>query len=355
MVYSVFIISMDRDEQVNWKNLIGDTSLGTHVAGAVVAGIEDLAGFSFYDKYANMLTGAKSVALTGSMIESMSVKTYINRRENFEITEDHMEDKKAKDLLHTITIKGRLEPPDMLFAMGKKIAQKKDTSRIWKWANVHFNGAENDYFRKVVATVYSEADKQFRAFFLKKAFVESYEEIFDKNGEGTFNLVIKEAITGAAPQVGQDKEIEAKGPTFKVTKLSAAKDISKAAKTASKDAKTASKVIKSVVGENETTKKLDRYSKVVDSIDSGVDNVVKGMKPSDLGDEIDRRVKDFKKDALDQKEKGTSTTDKSSKVLPDGSTETTTTETATDGTVTTTVTTTKKDGSTSTKKSTKKS
>lgn len=79
------------------------------------------------------------------------------------------------------------------------------------------------------------------------------------------------------------------------------------------------------------------------------------MKPSDLGDEIDRRVKNFKKDALDQKEKGTSTTDKSSKVLPDGSTETTTTETATDGTVTTTVTTTKKDGSTSTKKSTKKS
>ena len=361
MVYSVFILF--GSDKKKYKDFMGDTSLGAHAAAAAMDAVSDAVGFEVGDYYANKLSDKKSVALTGNVTEmtfstSIITKTkYQTRGGNRYFYPDEIEDVGAKKLKHTLTVKGNLEYPNILFALGAEKAKKKDTSRIWTWANTPLGVAKSAnentkrlYYRDVVATVFSTDDRQFRAIHLKDAFVGSYDEYFDKNGEGHFTLVINKMIE-MHPNAGEDEfDIHANGPEFSWTPASVASDIGKAAKTAGKLVEDAANVTEKIVGkDNEAVKKMH---KAAEGMDKGGDDIQKvlsdgsAFNPDEIAKEVDEHAKFVKetKDLHDGKKDDNEVQNTEVKYLDDGSTEITVTVINDDGSKDITITTKDKKG-----------
>ena len=359
MVYSVFILF--GSDKKKYKDFMGDTTLGAHAAAAAMDAVSDAVGFEVGDYYANKLSDKKSVALTGNVTEmtfstSIITKTkYQTRGGNRYFYPDEIEDVGAKKLKHTLTVKGNLEYPNILFALGAEKAKKKDTSRIWEWANTPLGVAKNNeikkyYYRDVVATVFSTDDRQFRAIHLKDAFVGSYDEYFDKNGEGHFTLVINKMIE-MHPNAGEDEfDIHANGPEFSWTPASVASDIGKAAKTAGKLVEDAADVTEKVLGkDNEAVKRMHNVAKLADKGGDDIQKYVSdgsGWNPDDIAKEVDEHAnlgRDTKHLYDGDTESEITETKPEVNYLPDGSTETTVTTTNPDGSKDITITTEKKD------------
>ena len=347
MNYSVFIF--DTEENQNFMDFIGSTDIGTAVANAAAGAAASFVGFDFFDKYANKLKKEKSVALTGSMVESVKVTTSIIKRTKYIVGENQMEDTPSKDLKSVITVTGRLESANTLFGLGSSIAKKKDASRIWEWANTPIGSPENDYYRDLVILVSSENEKRFRGFIYGNVNVDSYEEFYDKNGEGHFTLVMGKMLRSVFD--GAAADIRVKGPDFEVKPdLAVVSDISKAAKTASKDLKAVTKSTEKILGkDNEFSKKLktvDRFDKGIDSMIDGVDKtIVHGdLSTDNISDQIDKQSDAFRKDFQNESEKTNTSTKTDTQTQKDGTKIEKTTETANDGTKTITVKTTKPDG-----------
>ena len=359
MVYSVFILF--GSDKKKYKDFMGDTTLGAHAAAAAMDAVSDAVGFEVGDYYANKLSDKKSVALTGNVTEmtfstSIITKTkYQTRGGNRYFYPDEIEDVGAKKLKHTLTVKGNLEYPNILFALGAEKAKKKDTSRIWEWANTPLGVAKDNeikkyYYRDVVATVFSTDDRQFRAIHLKDASVGSYEEYYDKNGEGHFTLVINKMIE-MHPNAGEDEfDIHANGPEFSWTPASVASDIGKAAKTAGKLVEDAADVTEKVLGkDNEAVKRMHNVAKLADKGGDDIQKYVSdgsGWNPDDIAKEVDEHAnlgRDTKHLYDGDTESEITETKPEVNYLPDGSTETTVTTTNPDGSKDITITTEKKD------------
>lgn len=372
MNYSLYIL-FGNDDKGKAGEFMGNTDLKTHLAASAVDAVSSAVGFDVWDTYANKLSHENSVALTDNITE-MTFTTAVGVMAKYQKIAgvggnlETFEDIASKYLKHTLTVKGNLEYPKILFKMGVETAKKKDTSRIWKWANTPLGIAKSDtadikalYYRDVVATVFSTDDRQFRAIHIKDASVGSYEEYYDKNGEGHFTLVITKMVE--MPQAAQQgaqappPEISAKGPEFDGWKFTQVMgDISKAAKTAGKLTEDAANVTEKIVGkDNEYVKKMH---KAAEGMDKGGDDIQKtfvdgsAFNPDELSKEIDdhakygRDVKHLHDGDTDDGE--TQSTDV--KYLPDGSTETTVTVINDDGSKDITTTTKDKKGNEKVKK-----
>ena len=354
MDYAVYIL--DLDENVDFEDFVGNTDLATAAVDSLANAASDLVGFSFYEKYTKKLKKDKSVALTGNTVEEVKVTTQIIKRENFQSQDadeegrtQRWENVTAKDLKCTIVVKGRLEPADTLFGMGQDLAKKKDTSRIWTWANTMLGDAEKNYYRRLIVLVSSTDGKRFRGIGFDKVSVASYEEYFDKNGEGHFTLTMGAPIKIDDENV-TDYPFQFKGPDFKQTYLSRVSDITKAANQIKKDSNVVTNAIVAVAGEDSgVAKNIKKYNEKLDgasNLVNGANSVAQGNISADnISDQINKQSQSFREKMLDDKQDADTTTETSSKTLADGSTETTVETTNKDGSKTTKVTTKHADGS----------
>ena len=356
MNYSLFIL-FDKDKD-KAEEFMSNTDWKTHMAAGAVDAVSSAVGFDVWDTYANKLKDNLSVALTDNITEitfNTSVVVYRKYQTKADLTE--WDDVGTKKLKHTLTVKGNLEYPKILFKLGVETAKKKDTSRIWTWVNTPLGVAKSAnektkrlYYRDVVATVFSTDDRQFRAIWLKDASVGSYEEYFDKNGEGHFTLVITKMLELPFEQAPASSEITANGPQFGMTFSSFTGDIGKAAKTAGKLTEDAANVTEKVLGkDNEAVKKMH---KAAEGMDKGGDDIQKvlsdgsAFNPDDIAKEVDEHAKFVKetKDLHDGKKDDNEVQNTEVKYLDDGSTETTVTVINDDGSKDITTKTKDKDG-----------
>ena len=222
MKYAVYILGPgDKNKK---KDLVKDKSGGAMFKAAVAGFAEDLMDLNFYDPVAKSLTDEKSVAISGKMITVMEHNTSLILGTRYEISrgEDGAETGRTnvytKMLKHTLTVKGILEANNAMFGIPglKEVLQKKDLSRVWKWANTHFDAAEDDYYRDIVAISYSTEQDRYRALIMNKAVVGNYEEHFDKDGMGHFTLVVSNVLdyTMDPADTTQVPASELAGPTF---------------------------------------------------------------------------------------------------------------------------------------------
>lgn len=343
MNYSVFILHLE--DTANAKEFIGDVGLGEALTNVGANMVESLVGVDIFDKYAEKLKHGKSVALTGDVVKTVRISTAIAKRTNFDVqmpgiiagTNGKIEDVVAKDLKTVITVVGHLTSPDTLFGLGNKVAKKKDTSNLLKWANESYTiGMSPETklhkklsFRHIIVSISSMDQKRFRGIFIKNVTLESYEEFYDEHGEGYFTLVVSRKHTSNEDDQANFEMIE--GPTFKWNSLSLVKDISKVAKQASKDVDKLAGVSEKVLGkDNEITQKLKTASKKTKgaaNIANGLDNVLDG---GDLMDEIGNQADLFRKDFQDEDSKK-NTIKTFTKALSDGNTETTVVKLNADG------------------------
>lgn len=249
MDYSVYILGGDdANDRGILQGLQGDVNKKTMAADALFAAIENLSGVSFHDRYAMMLKDKQSVALTGGVVTDLTYNTQIKFHTKFQNDGDYVTDVFKKTLFHTLTVKGNLDASSAFFGIPalKELLKKKDPSRIWAWANAPFpregldmldlfdiNDVQTNYYRTVVAQVYSDSQSVFRELLLKNANVASYDEYYDENGNGHFTLVVSKEVT--LPDDAAHPDIDMTGPTFNRTFTSMAGDISKAVKTVKKD------------------------------------------------------------------------------------------------------------------------
>lgn len=298
MTYSVYILYSEDDV---WGDPVGalggDVDLGEHMANAGMSAVGDLIGLDFYDRYANKLTHEKSVALTGEMVSDVKINTSLIKREVYKITYPGEEaNTLSKTVTNTVTVKGRLlMPPASFLALNKyvkSVSKKKDTSKIWEWANqpLTINDEANpEYYRKVLITVYANTDQQFRAYILRDAFVDSYEENFDSNGDGTFTLVMKEVILNK-------EAFEVQGPSFDATALSVISQIDTAVSKVADNTEKVTEAVEVFVTDSQVTQAIKTYAGGAKDLSQIVDsNVVDGdLSVSNLADSATNYTKTTK-------------------------------------------------------------
>ena len=388
MNYSVYILFGNDATDAKIGEFTGNTDWKTHMAAGAVEGVSNLVGFEVWDTYANKISDEKSVALTGNVTE-MTFQTAVSRYSKYQKSAavegalENFEDVGSKALVHTLTVKGNLEYPNILFKLGKETAKKKDTSRIWQWANtpltvstsarpdnVNENAPKatyNEYYRHVVATVFSTDDRQFRAIVLKDAFVGSYNEYFDINGDGHFTLVVNKIVNKSKENAGNgnatDNDISATGPNLdSMTFSSVMGDIGKAANTAGKLAGDVADASATVFGKDSAvTKTIRGVSDGATMLGSGVQAYASdgsGWTTDNIAKDLDNTYK-YVKNAkeLDNQIKGKESSDiaettTETQILSDKSTETAVTTTNPDGSKVITTTIVKPDGTKSEKKET---
>ena len=366
MDYSVYIIQ-DRSKNNNdiLEGLAGDTGVGEHFANAAKAGVADLAGADILDAYATTeKLGENGVAIRGEMINSVSIKPSYVKKE----TLDNGTTQAAKLLVTTITVKGNLFAPSFIEMKSKRI-QNKNMARVLAWASLppnksateiqgndirgevnnggvpiadakhgyvltpiihkpyitgaRANGGAADaksydkaYYRRVLITVYSNTDTQFRAVLYDNVYVDNYEELYDdKDGNGKFTLVMKCAATSIF-------DTFVAGPTYHWTPLSVADQVtsvvSKHTKTTNKAVEAFDRVAGTSISKDveEYTKKIDSVTETADSLKGGdittdnlLDNVDKQAEtwhPTDMQDTIEQ-ADEYKKtyDGLTDEQKAT--------------------------------------------------
>ena len=296
MDFSVYIIQ-DRSitNKQLFENVAGDVSLAEHAAVGAVDAASNLVGVDIYDRYADpKKIGNTGIAITGKMIESVQIKKERVGREVFSSGVFNRSIYNTLDisLFTTITVKGILFAPEFS-QLAAKATRLKSMARVMAWASLAptygsevEDGYKGDvdgkkaaqgeslmlsaklqkemnkdpnkyadfYTRRVMVTVYSVDDMQFRAVLHDKVFVQSYEENYtDKDGNGTFTLVMKSKAASIF-------DVFVEGPTFKVSWLSAADQVST---TANKMASEGHDVVKTVgkaagLEDNETFQKIDK-------------------------------------------------------------------------------------------------
>lgn len=353
MNYSVFILFGNDKGKVD--QFTGNTDFLTHAKAGATDAVSNTVGFEVGDTYADKLENEKSVALTGNVTE-MTFHTEVISLTNYPSdTHNGYTATLAKNLKHTLTVKGTLEYPDTLFGMGVSTAKKKDTSRIWEWANTAL-GTANDqnedikakYYRDVVATVFASDDRQFRAIVLKDAFVNKYEEYFDTNGEGHFTLVINKLITIVNPN-DANREVSAEGPEFSQTFSSVMGDVAQVASTAGNITEDTANVLDEVLGKDNVVSK--GAHKVADHLDKASEDIQSGLSDGSAWnlDNISKEIADHAENVNEWKNQtDQTTTDTKTEILADGSTKTTVTITNPDGSKDITTTTKSADGETET-------
>lgn len=357
MDYSVYILGGDdADNKKILEGLCGNVNVATMAADAAFAALENLSGVSFHDRYAMMLKDEKSVALTGGVVTDLTYNTQLVRGTKYVTANDYMTDVKTKTLKHVLTVKGNLDASSAFFGIPAltKLLQIKDPSRIWPWANAQFPRTfeelqsikktvdmELNYYRDVVAQVYSDSQSMFRELVMKNASVGSYDEYYDENGEGHFTLVINKIIT--LPEEGKDPEITLDGPTFETTFSSFTSDISKAAKTVKKDVDKGLDIAEKLGADKDHIKKVRNVTKTGGKMLESTDTITEGGLNFDAENLTDQVM-----DQKDNVEKGMGR-----EVIDESSTVENDVIDNGDGTKTYVVTTTKDDGTKTAVKTTK--
>ena len=296
MDFSVYIIQdrkITNDEL--FKNLAGDVDLSEHVATAAIGAASNLIGVDIYDRYADpKKIGNTGIAITGKMIESVQIKKERVGREVFNsgVFNRTVYNTLDNSLFTTITVKGTLFAPE--FSQLAAVAtQMKNMAKVMAWAslaptygsetedgykgdvktkeaaqgkslqlsaarqkemNTGGNNYADFYLRRVMVTIYSVDDMQFRAVLHDKVFVQSYEENYtDKDGNGTFVLVMKSKAASIF-------DVFVEGPTFKVKYLSVADQVSTSANKVASETHTAFTTVTKAAGveDNEVVQKIDK-------------------------------------------------------------------------------------------------
>ena len=299
MDYSVYIIQDRTKTNVKlFEALAGDTAFfAGHMKSAMQNLANNIVGANILDQYAKTeVLGNNGIAIRGDMIKSVSIKSELAKKDMFVNGTIRVD----KFLLTTITVKGNLFAPSLM-EFGSEAVKNKDMAKVAAWAalppvpaptedpNGEYKGDlssltdakekaafklapdiqrgygddyKNFYYRRVLVTVYSDTDTQFRAVLHDKVFVSSYEEVFDdKDGNGKFTLVMQ--CIGASAF-----DVFIAGPTYALKKVIAVTDqISSTAKKVSKGVSTAAKTIDHVAG-TDYSKKVDS---VTDKINSGLE------------------------------------------------------------------------------------
>lgn len=293
MDFSVYII---QDRKISneslFENLAGDVKLGEHAAVGAVKAASNLIGVDIYDRYADpKKIGETGIAITGSMIDSVQIRQERGTREVFNSGVFNRTVYNTLDVFKTtlITVKGNLFAPEFS-QFAAKATRLKSMARVMAWASLAPTyGSEDekgysgdvtgkeaaqgeslllsagiqkkmkekyaDYFtRRVMVTVYSTNDTQFRAVLLDKVVVKSYEENYtDKDGNGTFTLVMQSAAASIF-------DVFVEGPTFKFSYLAMVDQVSTTASKLANETHTAFKTVTKTLGveDNETVQKIDK-------------------------------------------------------------------------------------------------
>lgn len=321
MDYSLYILY--GNETATEEDFIGDTGLLEHVGVAAMGALTDVIDLDLYDNYASKLKSDDSVALRGSMITDMKFNTEVTTITKYSWGSSDIE----KFVQSKITVKGRLYMPLAVGTMNRR----KNMAKVLMWANtprpkapaqgaggggggggllqaaanaVGVGGADpnkvpddlaENYYRKVIATIYSTTDKQFRAVIFNKAFVDSYEESYNStDGDGTFTLVIKE-------RVDKVEDVKVQGPTYEISKVSV---ISQIADTANSLSSKTSKVVETVekfTGETEVTKKIKDITGSIETAHTTFKStVIEGdLSIDNVSDKVDEHTDDVQENYTD--------------------------------------------------------
>lgn len=293
MKYAVYILA--GNDKGKRKDLVKDKTEGALLKAAAVGALEDLVGVDFYDPVASSLGDEKSVAISGKTITSMDYKTAVSFSTRYKISDDKntLEDVYKKTLKHTLTVKGVLDANnEMLLIPGiKELFKKKDLSRVWKWANTHYDADKKEYCRDVVAISYSTAQERYRALVMIDASVGSYEEYFDKDGTGHFTLVINKVIGSSTEEVPNEGAVILEGPTFDFSLTQLASGYGKAVSIGKKGLDKGIEVAEKFGYEPNEAKK---FSKLADrGFDTASDLYGKGkfdITPTNIANQIERHV-----------------------------------------------------------------
>ncbi|MBR1645455.1 MAG: hypothetical protein IJ685_01635 [Selenomonadaceae bacterium] len=292
MDFSVYIIQ-DRniDNKTLFKKLAGDVDLKEHAATAAINAASNLIGVDIYDRYADPAKiGETGIAITGKMIESVQIKKELIKREVFNsgVFNRTVYNTLDSSLVTTITVKGTLFAPEFS-QTAAKATRLKSMARVMAWASLaptyssevedgykgdittkeakgeslllsagiqkKMKAEYNDsYLRRVIVTVYSVDDQQFRAVLHDKVFVKSYEENYtDKDGNGTFTLVMQSKAASIF-------DVFVAGPTFKFSYLAMMDQVSTTAGKVANETHTAFKTVTKKMGveDNEVVQKIDK-------------------------------------------------------------------------------------------------
>lgn len=298
MKYAVYILGPDDKDKK--KDLVKDKSAGAMLKAAAAGALADLVGVDFYDPVAKSLEDEKSVAISGKTITSMDYKTAVSFSTRYLIDDaaSTREDVYKKALKHTLTVKGVLDPNnEMLLIPGiKELLKKKDLSRIWKWANTHFDAEEEDYYRDVVAISYSTAQDRYRALVMIDASVGSYEEYFDKDGIGHFTLVINRVIDSSTePADLEHAVVGLGGPLFNFNFTSFTGTMAKVVSTGKKGLDKGIEVAEKFGYEPNEAKRVSKMAdRVFDTANDVYDKDKLDITPTNIADQIERHVDTYK-------------------------------------------------------------
>ena len=292
MDFSVYIIQ-DRsiENQTLFGALAGDVKLKEHAATAAINAASNLVGVDIYDRYADpKKIGNTGIAITGKMIESVQIKKERVGREVFNsgVFNRTVYNTLDNSLVTTITVKGTLFAPEFSQLLAQS-TRMKNMARVMAWASLAPTyGSETEagykgdvtnavakgeslmlsagiqttmkadyndfYLRRVMVTVYSVDDQQFRAVLHDKVFVKSYEENYtDKDGNGTFTLVMQSKAASIF-------DVFVAGPTFGFSGLAMIDQVSTTANKVASETHTAFKTVTKTMGveDNEMVQKIDK-------------------------------------------------------------------------------------------------
>ncbi|MBR5912807.1 MAG: hypothetical protein IKZ58_00365 [Selenomonadaceae bacterium] len=335
MEFSVYIIQdrTKKNEDI-FKKLAGDIGIGMSLANEGLDMVTDVAGAEVYDPYADpKIIGETGIVIRGDMISNVSIKKEITKREIYEggFTKPFTNNPKAT-LMTTITVTGNLFAPEIT---QKSSSEKlKNMARVLAWASLpekfsdeypkdstkdhgdikdngdatqlrpniqriyhddtspNKNGAsandtepankkKNDdkyasyYFRRVLVTVYSNTDMQFRAVLHDWVYVSSYEETYtDKDGNGSFTLVMQTATPSTY-------DVIVEGPTYGLSIISATDAI---ATTVEKIVDVSDRVIQTVDKGMGLDGKLSGPTDKIAQMTKNVANLLRA--PSDFSDRL---------------------------------------------------------------------
>ena len=300
MDYSVYIIQdRNKTNQDLYENLASDVGIGDHLKNTAAAAGADLAGANILDRYATTdMLGQNGVAIDGEMIDSVSIKVELVKKNIFENSTNRYN----PVISRTITVKGSLFAPSLI-EMYSETVKNKDMSRVMAWASLaqkpgsrgpkyvidsgdvdktEDNGIQLNsgiqldyisddvyskyYYRRVLVTTYSDTEKQFRAVLYDKVFVKSYEEVYDdKDGNGKFTLVMQTFVSSIY-------DVIVAGPTYKASIISVGSEISdtvqKYTKTTNKVVETVDKIAGTSIADDveNITGKIDSVAESADSL-----------------------------------------------------------------------------------------
>lgn len=335
MDFSVYIV---QDRTITntklFENVAGDVSLSEHAATGAIDAASSLVGIDVYDRYADPnKIGKTGIAITGDMIQSVQIK---NERVGREVFSSGVFNRSIYNTLEasvftTITVKGTLFAPDLTQSLTTAM-RMKNMARVMAWASLAptygsevedgycgdltssaaTNGEAlvlsaasqkkmkekyaDSYLRRVMVTIYSVDDMQFRAVLHDKVFVQSYEETYtDKDGNGTFTLVMKSKAASIF-------DVFVEGPTFDWSWLSLADQASTIANTMVTEADTVVQTVGKAAGleDNEIYKGIEKSLHVAEDVTNLPKNLADSdsYSPDHAKDIVDHVMDDYVNDSV---------------------------------------------------------